>query len=198
LTRISGYREPIVLSNFHQQEDGQLSHYRLPGYFYPRVKLQIESQSNPGSNLPMKSLKITGWLLRRMLDAIPALASLAMLWIMVTLREDVRDLRFLQNFPLMTGRAPMNDYQQQHAAPAGTVTTSATFPYTIETAMATPYNAQPQVANAELDIAKMYTLLPLPLALIRWDWARLADTLKISLDKLMRAFQAILHFPTPP
>lgn len=99
----------------------------------------------------------------------------------------------------MTGRVPVNDYQQQqHAAPAGTVTTSATFPYTLDTTMATPYNAQPQATNAEMEIAKMYTLLPLPLALIRWDWTRLADTLKVSLDKLMRVVQAILHFPTPP
>lgn len=143
----------------------------------------------------MKSVKITGWLLRRMLDAIPALASLAMLWIMITLREDVRDLRFLSNFPLMS-RAPLNDYQpptaqQQYAppAPAGAVTavTSATFPYAEATA----------TAGNELEIAKMYSL-SVPLALMRWEWGRLADTLLMTMEKLIHVLQAVWHFPAPP
>lgn len=121
-----------------------------------------------------------------------------MLWIMITIREDVRDLRFLSNFPLASGwasqvRNPPDDYG------AGGTTTTATFPYTVDTATATPYHNQPS-GGAELDIAKqMYSLMPLPLALLpRLDWARLADALLMSMEKLMGFFHAVIHFPTPP
>src|SRR6202000_3083337 len=95
----------MLVSNFHQQEDGQISHYRLPGYFNPKVRARIDRSGSAVSNLPMRSLKATGWLLGRMMDAIPALASLLMIWIMITIREDVRDLRFLSNFPLASSWA---------------------------------------------------------------------------------------------
>jgi hypothetical protein len=194
-----GYKDPLLLSNFHQQEDGQLSHYRLPGYFNPGVRAQIEVQGDTTPNLPMRSLKAAGWLLGRMVNAIPALASLVMLWIMITIREDVRDMRFLSNFPLGSSWAsqPRNppDNHGGNAQP-----TSATFPYTVDTATATPYNNHPTGSGAEIDIAKqMYSLMPLPLALLpRLDWARLADALLMSMEKLMGFFQAVLHFPTPP
>ena len=197
----TGFKEPLLLSNFHQQEDGQLTHYRLPGYFTPRVRAQIESQGSSNSlamNLPMRSLRVTGWLLGRMMDAIPALASLIMLWIMITIREDVRDLRFFSNFPLASSWA------SQPRSPAETQTT-ATFPYTVDTATATPYNNYPAGGsgggnNGELDVVKqMYSLMPLPLAMLpRLDWARLADALMMSMEKLMGFFQAVLHFPAPP
>lgn len=196
-----GYSEPLLLSNFHQQENNQLSHYRLPAYFYPRVRAQIEKLGSSAPTLPMRSLMFTGWLMRRMLEAIPALASLAMLWLMITIREDVRDLRFFSSLPLASSwasSARSENFQQPQAGGA-TPTGTATFPYTVDTASATPYSPQPS-ANNDLDIARQaYSLMPLPLALLpRLDWARLTDALMISMEKLLGVLKYMLHFPAPP
>jgi hypothetical protein len=196
---LAGYKNPLVLSNFHQQEDGKLSHYRLPGYFNPGVRAQIEAQTDTDPSLPMQFFQVTGWLLGRVLNLIPALASLFMLWIMITLREDIRDMQFLSNFSSGSSwasqvRNPPDDYG------GNAQTTTATFPYTVDTATATQYNNHPTGSGAEIDIAKqMYSLMPLPLAFLpRLDWGRFADALLISMEKLMGFFHAVIHFPAPP
>jgi len=133
------------------------------------------------------------------MDVIPVFASLFMVWIMITIREEVRDLRFLSNFPLSSGwasqaRNPPENYGGNPQA------ATATFPYTVDTATATPYNNQPSGSGTEIDIAKqVYSLMPLPLALLhRLDWARITDALFTSMEKLIGFFQAVLQFPAPP
>lgn len=140
----------------------------------------------------------TGWLMRRMLEAIPALASLAMLWLMITIREDVRDMRFFSSLPLASSWASTTRPEAfQQPQPAGAAqTTTATFPYTVDTASATPQSS----GNSDLDIARQaYSLMPLPLALLpRLDWGRLTDALLSSMEKLMGVLKYMLHFPAPP
>lgn len=155
------------------------------------------------AGLPMRSLRATAWLMGRIMHALPAIASLMMLWIMITIREDVRDLRFISNFPLASSWAsqPRNPPENY-----GGTQTTATFPYTVDTATATPYNNRPAGGTggagngAELDVVKqMYSLMPLQLAMFpRLDWARLADALLMSMEKLVGFFHAVLNFPAPP
>jgi hypothetical protein len=192
---MAGFKEPIIESNFNQQVEGRLTHYRLPSYFYPWVKATIEAEESSGPSLPVRSLRVTGWILRRMVDLIPALASLAMLWIMITIREDIRGSQATENLSWASQVRDANG-QQNPQHPGGTAA-SPTFPYTtIDTSKATPYTS---AAKAELDVARqVYSLMPLPLGMIRLDWARVADALLMSMEKLLGFLQAVLHYPTPP
>ncbi|KAG8826538.1 hypothetical protein FRC19_008697 [Serendipita sp. 401] len=193
----SGYKDPLLLSNFHQQEDGRISHYRLPGYFYPQVRVQIEAiQQEAGPNVLLRGVRFIGWMLRRLLEALPVITSLAILWFMFTIREEVRDMRVFSNIPLSWTNVlqqPQADSTQDAATPESHVTATGG-PISI------PYTPQPTATAAELAILKQFaSLIPIPLGMLhRLDWARFSQAFLVSMEKLIGFLQAALHFPAPP
>lgn len=196
-----GYKEPLLLSNFTQQDDGQLSHYRLPNYFYPQVRAQVEKLSTETApSFTMRSLQMAGWLFGHLMKTAPVIASVVVIWIALSIRNDIQNSQLIQNLPLGSNwasqpRTPPGEYPPQAGQTPGS---EPTFPYTVDTATATQY--QPQGENADMTVFRqVHALIPLQLGLLqRLDWARLADALLISMEKLVGFFQAVLNFPAPP
>ena len=148
----------------------------------------------------MRSLQTTGWVLGRVWNMIPVVASLAALWIAMAIREDLYNSRLFQNVPLGSSgasqpRTPPGEYPPQAGQ---TPDSDPTFPYTIDTATATQY--QPPGTSSGITLFKqVHALIPLQLGLLqRLDWARLAGALMISMEKLVGFLQTVMNFPAPP
>ncbi|KAG8831745.1 hypothetical protein FRC17_002628 [Serendipita sp. 399] len=192
-----GYKDPLLLSNFHQQEDGRISHYRLPGYFYPQVRVQIEAiQQDAGPGVSLRIAHSLGWLLRRLFEAIPVLTSLAILWFMFSIREEVRDMRVFSNLPLSW----TSSQQQAQADPTQDAATPAAVVTATDGPISIPYTPRPTSSAAELAVLKQFaSLMPIPLGMLhRLDWTRFSHAFMVSMEKLIGFLQAVLQFPAPP
>jgi hypothetical protein len=208
LTRHPDHESPVVVSNFHQQTGGRLRHYKLPGYFYPRVKVRlwptrVLSVWNP------TSIARTGG---------PTLfLFLALLWIMLSLQHDVRELKQIiaaPRAPRISGEGSWGAgaYAWAEAKPAQErpfhmseeppAIPPTAFPYaaTLELGPTpTPYPAP--IGAAELTVIRnIFAMVPaIPFTLLHsLDWKSFTDALLSGLDKVLEGFKVVFNYPLPP
>lgn len=118
-----------------------------------------------------------------------------MLWMVFTIREDVRDLRLFSKVSGTSWAAESiatDNYGHYPANPGDP--TQATF-----TPEGAPL-ANSATSNEMAVFRHVFQLMPaIPLALLqRLDWGTVYDALFSSMEKLMNVVKYVIHFPAPP
>jgi hypothetical protein len=217
LTCGSDYESPLTTSNFHQQTGGRLMHHKLPGYFYPRVKVRLQptrviSPWSPTSVARTTANATIGFALCLTL----LWTILSSRWMMLSLQQDIHELRQIIAMP-HAPRSPglgsgEGSWAGAHAwtVPAqqrfvhmseGPATSPRTeFPYaTTLQLVPTDYPAHPR--SAELDVIRnILAMVPaIPLTVLHnLDWKSFTDALLSGIDKVLGVFKVVLNYPLPP
>lgn len=210
LTRRSDYESPLIVSNFHQESGGRLMHYKLPGYFYPRVKVRLRptrvtSQWSPTSVARTGATTTVGFAL-----------CMALLWMMLSVRQDVHELKRILATPHASRTAGLGSEEGPwvsayawvgparerlvHTSEGPVASPRTEFPYpTAGELIPTPYPVHP--GSAELQVIRnIFSMVPaIPLTILHnLDWKSFTEALLSGIDKVFGIFKVVLNYPLPP
>jgi hypothetical protein len=218
LRRNSGFESSFTVSNFHQQTGGRLVHHKLPGYFYPRVKVRLQPTRVISPWSPTSVVRTVANMTIGVAFCLALLWTiLSTRWVMLSLQQDIREIKRIMATPHASLTPGLGSPEGSWAgAYAWTVPAQEHPVHLSEGPVAGPSTEFPYATTLELVptdyqvvfpgspelnvIRNIFSLVPaIPLAILHnLDWKSFKDVLLSGVDTVIGVFKVILNYPLPP
>lgn len=199
-----GYEPPVVKSNFYQDGTGSLTHYRVPGYFWPQVALELRKVTVPPT---WTTLSVLRNLCSLGAAFIAPVLSLLVLWMVFNIQRDMHDMQLIINSPSLGSNPSPSLAESTRILPHESIaedpsyttrTYATTFPYTGNHATHDSTPTPTAHANNQVS-ANVFSLLPaIPFAFIsNLDWKYFAQEFATRCGWILKFLNNVFNYPVP-